>query len=1030
MEIPLNLKLPSKVLELSIPQLNHSTATIDFSGTGDEQDVKYNDEGLQAFSSQAEIYYGEKLSVSWRLLDQNQAIAVTPLELDASRMPQRGRTIHIKLPFTAVKNCIAISETSNREFLFDIISKTGNIITFTLPQSWLLIDSDSSAHSKSNSKYDIFSVDLPLSNALSKQVSVSCPYNISSPAPKLLKAINAQSVLVFLVDGTVVRLDRKNPLDKMTPSVLNDANRHATSGALFKIFNLGAHHVPGCHNLSFDCIVQAEVIKNNYLVTYSVDNAIRLWNLGTKECVQKISPQGNSALRLHPGTYFCTKNDTVSVLTDNDMRFYQLNNDETASAKLVESIGHRTPVDSSLQNWSIAGLHFLETTKPVVFVAYKLSAAAQFLLVDSGKWHKVGGFDRTDLYEAPTNNTEDNIKQSISRYNDVIVQTAFRKAVQGVGKLANARAVAAAQSGSADINDIAEFLERKEDGKTKIEWIRFDTLCRNLEAHGIDVLNVSTAVTNSSRDGEFFWVLKSSGISILSMKNSGSAATSQEFNGISIDDDSDNSALKAAQSVFSSIPQSSFDELVNILLSNKLITERLSECCILLRDTLRQSSLSDITRLNTDTLGEAVVNFVLANNSSPSEDHELAASERLYNNSGDSKLSEFGKDAVRTLIYELSSYQYERFSLLAIFCVIALVEGWTIPGGQYDYPEVLKLIILNLRRFAMITHLGASYIDPGVESVNLEKFGVGLARQILINTSEIVMLAKALPSISRPSDLYVFRNAAAQLESSPEVELLCSFAALRVGKECEAVQLAQKVSLARPWIDSEFGTRPTSQSEWFYRVAQYAYSVEAKTATANLLNLSESLFPADSKKLSDTDNDKRRHILEYIFEVAIEKGDIHTAYTALTRRFEDTTENTEEVTNYIHQLIDAAAGISNEAAISLVQNYPFVGFTVLIDKLLMKYSKFARTPSHHLRYKFHISRENYVGAAQGIYDYIQYVESIDPVDRIECYRLILSALSLVDPSSRWLLHDKTECKTYSDIEKEMKSLELLFAMET
>lgn len=1030
MEIPLNLKLPTKVLELSIPQLSSTSTAIDLSGTGEEQNVFNDDEGLHVFASQAEVYYGEKLSVSWRFLDQNKAIAVTPLELDASRMPQRGRTIHIKLPFTAIKNCISISETSDRDFVFDIISISGYICTFTLPQSWLLIESNNSVHSNLSSKSEIFSVDLPLSGALNKQVNVSRPYNISSPAPKLLKAINANLLVVFLVDGTIVRLERAGPLANMTSSNLHDTHRHAASGALFRIFNLGAQHVPGCPNLSFDCVIQAEAITDNLLVTFSVDNALSLWNLSTRECVQKISPQGSSsALRLHPGTYFRVKNKTVAVLNGSDLRFYNLQHDESLGTQLVETIANRSSVDSSLQPWSIAGLHFLETSPPVVFVAYKLSAAAQFFLVKGGEWHKAGGFDRTDLYETPTDASEDSIKQNITRYNDLIVQTAFRKAVRNAADSASARAVAAAQSGSADINDIAEFLEKREDCETRIQWIRFDTLCRNLEANGIDVLNVSTALTTSSREGEFFWVLKSSGISILSLKNTGGTGDAHGFTGISIDDGSDNSALTAAQSVFSAIPQSSFDELVNILLSDKLITERLSRCCILLRNTLRQSILSDITRLNTHTIGKAIMAFLRANDSSPLEDQELASAVRVYNNVGDSKLSEFGKDAIRTLIYELSLFQYERFSLLAVLCVIALVEGWTIPGEEYDYPEVLRLIIFNLRRFSMITHLGASFIDSGIESVNLEKFGIGLAKQILMNTTDTVVLAKALPNVSRSSDLYVFNNAAAQLESSPEVVMLCSFAALRLGNEDNAVLLAQKVSLARPWIESEFGTRPTSQSEWFYRVAQYAYSVGAKRATAALLNLSESLFSADYSKRSETDNEKRRRILEYIFEVAIETGNIQTAYTAFTRRFEDSNESSDEVTNYIHQLIDAAAGISSEAAISLMQDYPFVGFTAVIDKLLMKYSKFVAVPSHHLRYKFHIARENYVGAAQGIYDYVQQVDSINPTDRIECYKLILSALSLVEPSSRWLLYGKTECKTNSDIEKELKSLEVLLAMD-
>lgn len=941
MEVKINCEFFARKYELPPPSTLRPRSKSSVAGSSDLRP----DSLPQDFASEVGIFHGSELSICWRIMGSQNCVELAPLDLVAQRFPGKGCRISISSPIAIHPYCTSLSE-KDKCFVLDFMTVDGSLFTVLAPINWL-VDPEITANSSLLPEHNVYQA-----------------HTFNLITPKILKAIGPNLLIVSVEDGSLVRLDRSSPLSSPSSTMLKVQKPSFSLSAFPSLFLQSRDRIPGHPNLSADTVVSLEAINNSTLVTCSINNTLRVWSLLSNTLIQEIEASSMRPLRMRPSNYIAVKELVVAVMLPQEVRFYTFE----PHSQMLEINGPTLDLESDLRTWFVTSFCLLESRK--LIIALKQNFSSKLFMVDNGKWEQIAGHDLSQALDLPSD-------VSISAIQSLFLERSPATIKCAINQVAP-KALQTFTSQGRDLSSrsaIAELFSKMKRENSHTELLRIETLCREIEVQASELLAVAPAMTTSS--GMFFWSLRVSGASLLTINTFDEPKN-----------DANPTILATAESLMGQVPPSTLAQVSVEMLSSDLVLDRVDKACSLLRSHLDQLRLNELGRGETNEIALEFRQYI--QNYGTLNPDLLAPSSENTN----VPLCTLGKSAVSSLVSNYATIQALHFQKLSALAVIALVEGWF---SKVNDESLLKDSITCLRKFTLIGELGIEKLTLDCSSVPIELFGTVLARKLIASTDMIDVFCQTLPpfvSEFTHEDRAELDRILSFCEISAEVFLLKALAALACGEESTGVALARQTSLSRPW-PKRLGERPRNQSAWFLGLAKYSQTVGSHKAALELAQYSESL----SSALDPHSNE----LHELLFGLSVAAGDIPVAYKSLTRRFrDDSTSEADLPEKWIKQLLTAAARKGEEEARNLVISYPFVGLSNALQKALSNTPSFAAIPSYKLNYAWHVEREDFVGAAQIIYDYIHNKKNIEPVRKEELYTVCLNALITDKEESRWL----------------------------
>lgn len=210
-------------------------------------------------------------SIAWRVLENSTVLELDPIDLNLTQNHQL-RKIRFQIPAEILKNCITVSEDSSSEnIVIDFLSKTSHVYTIYFNPSEFL---ESAKQSMSDVGHS-----LTEENAY-KWRKVQYPYHFDFNRPHLLHNASMNVLVVSTLDGSLVKLTRRSPLDDMTSEVFNDPSKK--SGLLNYFSWSHSETVPGWGNLAYRAAVAMVSIPNiNAIAVLTINRMIQIWSLNS-----------------------------------------------------------------------------------------------------------------------------------------------------------------------------------------------------------------------------------------------------------------------------------------------------------------------------------------------------------------------------------------------------------------------------------------------------------------------------------------------------------------------------------------------------------------------------------------------------------------------------------------------------------------------------------------------------------------------------------------------------------------------------
>ncbi|KAL1607774.1 hypothetical protein SLS60_002710 [Paraconiothyrium brasiliense] len=154
----------------------------------------------------------------------------------------------------------------------------------------------------------------------------------------------------------------------------------------------------------------------------------------------------------------------------------------------------------------------------------------------------------------------------------------------------------------------------------------------------------------------------------------------------------------------------------------------------------------------------------------------------------------------------------------------------------------------------------------------------------------------------------------------------------------------------------------------------------------------------------------RTELLQRLFTASIQTSRFEEAYTAMTRHSDSALK--------LSSLKSLVTSMVAQAQTAALLKFPLVGLveemdTILSDLCQKTLNIGSGPPYHQILYSFRVSRGNFRGAATILYERLQRLKSTsskvhDPADEslIQCYLMIINALSSVSPQDAYILADQ------------------------
>lgn len=235
----------------------------DLNGGGDVEDKYYLDY-VATGASMLTRKQGSATprSIVWKVLQQSRMLEFECVDLKTHKSsPNLYRKIQLSSPIKFRSNCIAVSEdVREKKLVVDFITINGFLYTVSLSFDLFYEETVSTLTDANGTTWR----------------SIKNPYSFDVRKPHMMYPVSSNILVVSLVDGTLLRLDRESPL-----GVVNTISFHDSSSglSLTKLISWGhGDRVPGNPDMSVRAVISMNT-SDDSLITLSINKSLKVWSL-------------------------------------------------------------------------------------------------------------------------------------------------------------------------------------------------------------------------------------------------------------------------------------------------------------------------------------------------------------------------------------------------------------------------------------------------------------------------------------------------------------------------------------------------------------------------------------------------------------------------------------------------------------------------------------------------------------------------------------------------------------------------------
>lgn len=472
-------------------------------------------------------------SIVWRLLRKSRTIELDPVDFN-SNVSLQFRKIRIHSPTHINDHCIAISEDSDH-FVIDFITKSGYLHTL----SFSFLEFVSKDHENITDEPTGLTED-----NFRNWRNIALPFPFDIKKPHLIHALSSQKLVVSIIDGSLVLLERQSPLSQISSYVFADT---AGTYGLSRILPWRNNDkVPGHPGLLAKTVISiASVPEAELLITISINNSLKVWSLkditfieehhldtvNNNDNAKNFRQLGPSPLNLLKVTAWNSRYSeirscfltTLLPYGDGIFQAWQVNFDFTRDSGVLTNLGEEysiiPKIPDSFSTWLVNDFKVIESDNDLLLaILWKSNTSSAFYQVslphksaDSDPlWHLSCEVEDSDAQYFHAENSQDDVNKFYlnkifgpNGYTPKTIETALsiygshyavtlpsNQLVDGEQTLEDkvCQTVGTALTISYTNDSNLDYSTYKND--LAKEWARFDRLNSELQRHGNEALSL------------------------------------------------------------------------------------------------------------------------------------------------------------------------------------------------------------------------------------------------------------------------------------------------------------------------------------------------------------------------------------------------------------------------------------------------------------------------------------------------------------------------------------------------------------
>lgn len=527
-------------LELSVPLPDVNTGygrfEVDEQENEDVEDSYYLNQ--VASTGSIELLNHSPRAICYRLLRYGRVLELEPADISSKETNRKFRKIRISSPLKIRQNCVSLTEDSDTgKVVLDFVTINGFFYTIAFEPNEFLANYQSKLSNSNGPTWR----------------SIKSPYSFDVKKPLAVQAVSSKLILISICDGTLVRLDRDDPLGVVTTNFMQDSGSGISFSKLLPWNQSGK--VPGKPDLSVRAIMSL-ASSDSLIAAMTINNTLKVWSkeMGSLVGEHDLGKDTKPLLDPHPTRLLAFTDDGKFLLSyspnedTGKFTLWKIND----NGKDIENLGEDFEVDAVTPDntavWLLGDLRIQTAEKGLnIWALWKSdmsSSVHSYLLPFNANFSKRSLWHVSDLGVEPQSEfvrksettSEDESEYFIRKifgpngFSLETIRTALPIYGQHYGLQSSRHELNSRDLEALDVVGLrdqvcktvgsAVSVENSTDGLTSdfgaykndlgLQWVRFSRLCSELEKQGKESLSMAFDAKNNT-----LYVVKASFISVV-----------------------------------------------------------------------------------------------------------------------------------------------------------------------------------------------------------------------------------------------------------------------------------------------------------------------------------------------------------------------------------------------------------------------------------------------------------------------------------------------------------------------------------
>lgn len=275
-------ELGSSPLDLTVPLPDVNPSYGRFDNNEDQQNENVEDSyylDYVASSGSIALLEGSPRALSYKLLRNGRVLELEPVDVrrrsddesdnddDSSNNSKNFRKIRISSKLKIRPNCISVSRDQLlNHMVLDFITVNGFFYTVSFGFDEFISGKKSNLSDRNGPQWR----------------SIKSPYSFDVKKPIMLHGVSSNLLVVSTNDGTMIRLDRKEPLGVITTNFLQDSGSGLSFSKLLPWNQSGK--VPGKPDLSIRSAISI-TSTDSLVAAVSINKTLKVWSIETSSLI-------------------------------------------------------------------------------------------------------------------------------------------------------------------------------------------------------------------------------------------------------------------------------------------------------------------------------------------------------------------------------------------------------------------------------------------------------------------------------------------------------------------------------------------------------------------------------------------------------------------------------------------------------------------------------------------------------------------------------------------------------------------------